>query len=111
MSATIKSAAALLAVALLSACTHSLHVAHYSDFNPTYASYGRGEMVEAEASQFVIMGFIFQTDYVNEAYDRIQRQCPGGRIQGIETQYTSDHGFMSWTNRIHMQGLCVPNRG
>lgn len=91
----------------LSACTHSLHVAHYSDFGPTYAPTSSGTMVTAAAEQFVVLGFVGQTDYVNQAYAKLLHQCPSGQIQGIETQYSTDHGFFSWTNRIRMQGLCL----
>lgn len=95
------------AIVGLCGCTHSLHIAHYSDFDPTYAPYPRGNWIEAESEQFTILGFVGQTDYVNEAVEKLKAQCPGGKIQGIETQYSTDHGFFSWTNRIHLQGLCL----
>jgi len=88
-------------------CTHSLHVSHVSDFSPTYKSYEQGELVKARAEQFVVLGFAFDTDYVDQAYTRLQQACPKGQIQGVTTQYSTDHGFMSWTNVIEMQGLCI----
>jgi hypothetical protein len=105
--------AILLAIAAfaLSACTHSIHVAHFSDFSPTYAAYQKGQMITAETEQFVILGFVTETSYVEKAYRELAAQCAGGRIQGIETQYSTDHGFLSWTNRIYMQGLCLKGAG
>jgi hypothetical protein len=91
---------------LLSACTHSLHISHVSDFAPTYAELSKGKLVQARAEQFVIMGFVTNTNYVNEAYVKLMSTCPGS-IQGITTQYATDHGFFSWTNSVEMQGLCV----
>ncbi|NJL25856.1 MAG: hypothetical protein HC902_12260 [Calothrix sp. SM1_5_4] len=95
------------AVLGLAGCTHSLHVAHYSDFSPTFAAFQKGEWVEAEGEQFTFMGFVTQTNYVNTALNNLVNQCPNGNIQGIQTQYSTDHGFFSWTNRVRMQGLCV----
>jgi len=91
----------------LSACTHSLHVAHVSDFSPTFKKYTEGELIFSRAEQFTVMGFVGQTDYVDQAYHQLIRQCPKGNIQGITTQYSTSHGFFSWTNIIEMQGLCV----
>jgi hypothetical protein len=96
-----------LAGVLFAGCTHSLHIAHYSDFDPTYAAYQKGDWIEAQAEQFVVLGFVGQTDFVDQAYRQLASQCQGGVIQGIETQYYTDHGFFSWTNRVHMQGLCL----
>lgn len=97
----------LLLFLVFSGCTHSLHVAHVSDFSPTYQEYKNGKLVKARTEQFVFMGFVTQTDYVNEAYNKLQAACPSGQIQGITTQYSTDHGFFSWTNVIDMQGLCI----
>ncbi len=91
----------------LSACTHSLHVAHVGDFSPTFKDYSKGELVKAKAEQFVIMGFVSDTEYVDVAYRKLQENCPRGTIQGITTQYSTSHGFFSWTNVVEMQGLCI----
>ncbi len=100
----------LMLLPVVSACTHSLHVAHYSDFSGTYAPFQRGQWITAETEQFVILGFVQDTSYVDQAMKKLKNQCPGGKIQGIETQYSTAHGFFSWTNRIVMQGLCLkPN--
>lgn len=87
-------------------CAHSIHHVHTSDFNP-YAPIERGEMVKGAAEQFVVLGFVGQTDYVNVAYDRLIQTCPNGSISGITTQFSTSLGFFSWTNKILMQGLCI----
>jgi hypothetical protein len=94
-------------IILLSACTHSLHLSHFSDFGPSYAAFQKGTWIKAEEEQFVIMGFITQTDYVNLAHKKLMDQCQDGTIQSIQTEYYTDHGFFSWTNRVRMQGLCL----
>ena len=88
-------------------CTHSLHLSHVSDFSPTYRKYEAGEAVKARAEQFTVLGFVSETNYVDQAFNDLQSKCPGGSVQGITTQYSTSHGFFSWTNVVEMQGLCV----
>ena len=96
-----------LLVFATSACTHSLHVAHVSDFSPTFKTYAQGTLVKARAEQTVVLGFVTQTNYVNQAYNQLSAQCPKGQIQGITTQFSTSHGFFHWKNIIDMQGLCI----
>jgi len=101
--------ASLALIALLSSCTHSIHLVNTSSFEP-YAQLANGRMVEAQSEQFVIMGFVKDTNYVDQAYRNLKQQCRDGAIQGITTQYSTSHGFFSWTHKILMQGLCVQPR-
>jgi hypothetical protein len=97
----------LLILALgLSGCAHSIHHVHTSDFSPG-APIKSGDMVKGSAEQFVILGFVAQTDYVNQAYQKLLNACPNGAVTGITTQYSTALGFFSWTNKILMQGLCI----
>lgn len=97
----------LLLAALFSSCAHSVHQVHTSDFDP-YAPIESGKMISAQAEQFVILGFTSETEYVNQAYQKLMAQCPG-RITGITTQLSTSLGFFSWTNKTLMQGLCLKN--
>jgi hypothetical protein len=94
-------------ISLLAACTHSLHLSHVSDFSPSYKGYAQGELVRARTEQFTVMGFVQDTKYVNDAYQKLAQNCPTGAVQGITTQFSTSHGFFSWTNVVEMQGLCV----
>jgi hypothetical protein len=97
----------LLTILLLfSGCAHSIHQVHTSDFHPG-TPIESGEMVKAKSEQFVIFGFVGQTNYVDEAYTKLMASCEGGMLTGITTQYSTSLGFFSWTNKILMQGLCV----
>jgi|FLYM01.1.fsa_nt_gi hypothetical protein len=91
----------------ITACTHSLHLSHVSDFSPTYKPYEAGTLVKSRAEQFTFMGFVTETNYVDFALQQLKNACPKGKIQGITTQYSTNHGFFSWTNVIEMQGLCI----
>jgi hypothetical protein len=103
-------ALSLISVLILTGCTHSTHLLHVGDFSPSYRAYEQGELISVRASQPTFMGFVGQTDYVNEAYDKLLDKCRGGVIQGVTTQYQTSHGFFSWTNEILMQGICVRSK-
>lgn len=96
----------LVLLLALTGCAHSLHEVHVSDFLPR-RSLEAAPIVKADAEQFVILGLVFDTDYVNVAYNKLQKACPKGAISGITTQYMTSLGFFSWTNKILMQGQCV----
>lgn len=61
----------------------------------------------SETSQKVILGFVFDTNYVNEARKNLIAKCPNGDIQGVTTRYSTSLGFFSWDNKVLMQGLCL----
>lgn len=98
--------AALAAAVFTAGCTHSIHQVQVSDFRP-YKALERGDVVAASAEQFTVMGFTGETNYVDQAYQRLQQKCPTGNLTGITTQISTSHGFFSWTNKALMQGLCV----
>ena len=88
------------------ACTHSVHLVHVGDFKP-YQKITSGKRIEAQAEQFVVLGFTQETDYVNLARAELIKKCPGGAIQGPMNRISTSHGFFSWTNKAYMQALCV----
>lgn len=88
-------------------CTHSVHLVHVGDFRP-YQKLTSGEMIETTSEQWVFLGFTTQTDYVNQARETLMSKCSKGTIQGPVTRLSTSHGFFSWTNKVHMQALCVP---
>ena len=96
--------AVLLALAV--SCTHSIHLVHVSGFDPG-VPLDQGKLVEAQSEQFVILGITDDSDYVNQAHAKLLSACTSGSLQGITTQFSTSHGFLSWTNKILMRGLCV----
>jgi hypothetical protein len=98
-------ALALLALAAAAACTHSVHLVHVSDFEGVAVK--QAKRIEARSEKFVILHFSGDVDYVDQAYRRLQDKCPKGRISGITTQHSTSHGFLSYTQKIVMQGLCI----
>lgn len=88
-----------------SACTHSVHVVNFSEDIPI-AKKKNARAVESKGSQFVILGFASETNYVNQAYNSLLNTCPSGQIAGIATKFYTSHGFFSWTNYVVMSGYC-----
>lgn len=87
-----------------SACTHSVHLVHVSDFTP----YGDGgQKLLAKTERDVILGFGKDTLYVDDAYKKMMKKCPNGQIVGITTESVTSQGFLSNTDKIYMKGRCV----
>lgn len=102
----MRAATLLLAALALGGCSYSIHQVHVSDFG-SGGSLKKGKLVSAEATRRIILGFDDDTDYVDDAMQKLMAKCKGGRIQGITTQFSTAHGFFHWTNKIRMEGLCI----
>lgn len=87
-------------------CTHSVHLVHVGDFRP-YQKQTSGKKIEARAEQTVFLGFTLETEYVNIAKRDLEKQCTNGTIQGPVTRLSTSHGFLSWTNKVYMQAVCI----
>lgn len=87
-------------------CSHALHLSHIDDIQPVIRS-PDAVRVRAQSEQFTVLGFTQDTDYVNQAYAKLQDSCRDGVITGINTRYSTSHGFLSWTNKVRMSGWCV----
>lgn len=95
-----------LLLPFLVSCAFSMHEVHVSDFQPYAPLEKGGEVVKAVGEQFVILWFASDTNYVDDAYHKLQQQCPNGEISSISSQLYTELGFMSWKNRLLLQGVC-----
>ena len=86
-------------------CTHAVHVNHTSDFRTTKPLSEYRE-VRSSAEQTVILGIIGQTNYADEAYEELMRQCQMGSVTGIQTRLSTSHNFFHWRNEVKMKGYC-----
>ena len=101
--------ACLLVAGLLPAvggCTHSVHQVAVAGVDDLRSLRG-AQPVEAEAEQFVVLYMATNTDFADEAYARLLRQCPDGSLHAIEARHSTSHSFLSYTNRVKMRALCV----
>lgn len=98
---------ALLVALLLTGCTHSIHMVHTDGFGSQMPTKTKASnIVEARSEQKVVLFFAFDTDYVNQAKAELESKCSGD-LQAVSTQFSTSHGFMHWTNKILMKGICA----
>jgi len=64
-----------------------------------------GNVIAIEKSQKNILGFVYNTDYVDQAYVDLLQQCPNGTVM-INVEYLTNHGFFSWTDKIRIKAIC-----
>ena len=100
----------MLSISLMSlaGCTHSIHMSHMSDVassTPSAKTLDK-HIVEVTTEQSVFLGFAFDTDYVDQAYINLQKKCPG-KIAAVNTQFSTSHGFLHWTNKVRMKAVCA----
>ncbi len=92
-------------VALLTGCAFSVHQ-HYVSSMDQNARYGVGKWVKAEADQSVVLGFALDSNYVEEGMKRLEAQCPGRLVQ-VTTEHLTAYKFLSYEQKVILQGLCV----
>lgn len=95
-----------LGLLTLQGCTHSIHMVHTDGFGYQVPKASQATTVEASTEQTVVMSFAFDTNYVEEAKAQLESQCKGD-LAAVSTQYSTSHGFLHWTNKIRMKGICV----
>jgi hypothetical protein len=95
-----------LSLLILGGCTHSIHMVHTDGFSGPMPAEKKAIYVEAKSEQHVILGFVYNTDYVNHAHAALLAQCDGS-IRAVSTQFSTSHGFLYWTNKILMNGVCL----
>ncbi len=87
-------------------CMYSIHQFHAGDTEKP-AKIESVKQIVAESEQFTILGIVKNTDYADEALQKLIAQCPNGMIQSISSRFSTDLGFLSWTNRIRLEGSCI----
>lgn len=102
----------LLAFGIFSqGCAHSIHQYFVGDSatleNKGKSNISNARSIHAEAEQFVILGFAFSTNYAEKAYIKLIKQCPKGELVGIQSRLSTSLGFLSYTNKLVLNGKCV----
>lgn len=65
------------------------------------------KVIEAEESQHVFMGIVFDTDFADKAYGKLMNSCPEGRIVNIRAKHSTDLGFMAYENKLRLTATCL----
>jgi len=95
----------LFMLMMLSACTSSIHMSQVDIGSNSQNQLVGGEVIEIEKSQKNILGFVYNTNYVDQAYTQLLLQCPNGTAM-INVEYLTNHGFLSWTDKIRIKAIC-----
>jgi len=93
---------------MLSGCTSSIHMSQIDIGTSSHNKFEPGKVIEIERSQKIILGFVYDTNYVDQAYKKLLLQCPNGTSM-INVEYLTNHGFLSWTDKIRIKAICKQN--
>ena len=90
---------------MLSACTSSIHMSQVDIDRISPSEVNRDTVINIEKSQKNILGFVYDTNYADQAYVELLNQCPKGTAM-INVEYLTNHGFLSWTDKIRIKAVC-----
>lgn len=90
---------------MLSACTSSIHMSQVDVGSNSQKELEHGKIIAIEKSQKNILGFVYNTGYVDQAYIELLQQCPTGTAM-INVEYLTNHGFLRWTDKIRIKAIC-----
>jgi hypothetical protein len=90
-----------LIIILLNAC------AFVSSVSLTQIPKDRQNVVTASTEKFIILGFNFNNDYVDNIEKDLRSQCQGGEVRGILTKDEVISYFLAHTRKITATGFCV----
>ena len=96
----------LLMPLVLSGCGVVVHQVAPSGWAP-YADLNDHIIVQSSAEQTVLLGLDADTHYVDLCWEGLKRKCPRGNLTGITVETSTKLGFLSWTNRVVMRGVCA----
>jgi hypothetical protein len=86
----------------------SLHDVSYLEQAPIPAGANARE-INRDVTQNVLLGFITNTNFVDNGWKSFQKLCPNGTIMNPLARYSTDLGFLAYKEHIHFSGTCVSN--
>ena len=63
--------------------------------------------VEITETQNVILGFVFETDFADQARQKLLASCSGGSLENVEWRYSTDLGIFAYKNKLRLVADCV----
>ncbi len=66
-------------------------------------------VVSAQVDRWVILGLVFDNDFVDPMVDDLRSQCRGGQVQGILTKDEAYNYFLwlVYKRKVTAKGYCV----
>ena len=102
----------VLAAPGLSGCAigfvKSLHNVSYLEQAPIPAG-ANSKPIERDVTRNVLLGFISNTDFVDNGWKSFQKLCPDGTILNPLVRHSTDLGFLAYKEQLHFSGTCVSN--
>ena len=94
-----------LSLFLTVSCTYSVHLSQINRNNQPISK-ELTKQVEIVTERKIFLGFTFNSNYVDDAYDKLLKACPQ-EVVAVNTQYSTSHSFLHWTNKITLRAICL----
>jgi|GEM_PF-6794337 len=95
---------------LLSGCAigfvKSLHDVSYLEQAPIPAK-AESHPIQRDVTRNVLLGFITETDFVDNGWKSFQKLCSDGTIMNPTLRHSTDLGFLAYKEHLHFSGTCV----
>ncbi len=93
---------AILGSILLTSC------AQLNSVSLTQVPAKRENVVKVEKSKFIVLGFNFDNDIVEDVANELKVKCPNGKISGVLTKDENINYFLYlfWSKKITVTGYC-----
>lgn len=63
--------------------------------------------ISVEETDYVVLSMAFDTEYVEQAYQKFLRACPNGEIINVSARHSTDLGILAYRDKIVLEGECV----
>ena len=70
----------------------------------------RSRIVTAEVHDWVVLGFKFNNDFIDGLHDKLHKQCPNGKVEGIVTKHVGYRYFIVYKRQVTVRAFCVEGR-
>ncbi len=96
----IRLIAVFITLLSLSACVH------LNSVSLTQIPNEKGDLINAQAHDWVFLGFTSQNDFVDEAVTQLKDKCTGGKLTGILTKHQTTTYVLVFKREIIASGYC-----
>jgi hypothetical protein len=79
---------------------------HVHSFNQDTIMETRGRKIEITGEKTVWFNWNFDSDFIDDAYQKFLAECPKGQISGVSSRLSSENSFLHWYSRVHFAGYC-----
>ena len=66
----------------------------------------KGQLIEADAHDWVFLNFTTQNDFVDQAVAKLKDQCEGGKITGVYTKHQTTAYVLVFKREVIVSGYC-----